>query len=81
MNLEDEVQNVNTMASFMAFVGVLRNDFVDNKNEWTNRSIDRYLDGIAGWIAEYGMSDPDKTGNTWQLFANILWAASEYEVE
>ncbi len=62
----------------MAFVSVLRNDYVDNKDEWMNRSIDRYLDGIVGWTAEYGMSDPDKTGNVWQVLANILWAASEY---
>jgi len=57
----------------------LRNDYVQNKDEWTNRTVDRYFNSIAGWIAEYDTSDADKTGNSWQSFAKILWAASEYE--
>lgn len=79
MSLEDEVRKVDSKESFIAFINVLRNDFVDNEDEWTNRSIDRYLDGIVGWTAEYDTSESDKTGNSWQSFANILWAASEYE--
>ncbi|MFE0513842.1 hypothetical protein [Streptomyces sp. NPDC058964] len=68
----------------MTFIAHLRDDFVERGEQWENATLDRFLDALAGWIAD----SPGWYGNVhqemppdgdWTFFARALSAAVVYE--
>ena len=69
---------------FVLFVETLTQDFKGNPESWDNNRLDLYLEGISSWTGDmegyYENNNIDITKlNQWQIFANILVAASIYE--
>ncbi|MFJ4920145.1 hypothetical protein [Streptomyces sp. NPDC088725] len=69
---------------FVAFLHDLRRDFEQRGGEWENATLDRFLEGMASWVASsdgwyrnFGRELPP--GGDWTFFARALMAARIYE--
>lgn len=69
--LASEVKNQN---DFVQFIKELKKDFILNKQEWENDDLESFLDGIYGYCY-----DRKQSLNDWNVFAEILLAATVYE--
>jgi hypothetical protein len=76
---------VNDRQSFIAFVELLRSDFLTNRDKWENKTIDdflealaRYTDDIQGYYDNTNQNINADTPN-WNVFADALVGASIYE--
>jgi hypothetical protein len=71
--------------SFIRFVDLLRQDFLDNSKEWENDTLDRFLEALSAYAEDVqGYYDNMKAGinadePNWQTFADILRGATIYE--
>ena len=84
MELYKEIANVNSKEEFMKFIGLLIIDFKENQDEWENRTLESYLEGIQSWIEDmdgyFENNNIQKPENVnWNFLANILYAAKIYE--
>lgn len=80
-----QVESIETEADFISFVIDLRDDYLENPEDWTNPDLAAFLDALAtcaGEILVGSLSqDTDKANGstpTWQRFAEILQAAKYY---
>jgi hypothetical protein len=76
---------VNDRQSFIAFVELLRLDFLSNHDKWENKTIDdflgafaRYTEDIQGYYDNTNQNINADTPN-WKVFADALVGASIYE--
>lgn len=79
-----EIEKISSKQGFVVFVEMLTQDFKENSENWENNSLGLYLEGISSWTDDmegyYENNKIDITKlNQWQIFANILVAASVYE--
>jgi hypothetical protein len=60
----------------VSFIDELKNDFLTNKTEWENLSLDDYLEALKGWIEDTNSlpSNPN-----WSNIAEILMTGKFYE--
>lgn len=71
--------------SFIKFVELLRQDFLNNPEEWENNTLDRFLDAMSAYAEDiqgyYDNMKMDLNSDepTWQTFADILRGATIYE--
>lgn len=87
MNNKEEINNfdVTNRQSFIKFIELLRQDFLDNPNEWENKTIDDFLDAISSYSEDIqGYYDNMKLNinaddANWSTFADILKGAKIYE--
>ncbi|QDX92983.1 hypothetical protein EEL30_12120 [Brevibacillus laterosporus] len=84
MRLSQRVKIIKTKEDFVEFLGLLVNDFENNRDEWENESVDSYLAGMQSWIEDsegyYENSNIPLPDNIdWNFFANVLYAAKIYE--
>ena len=87
MNNKKEINNfeVTNRQSFIKFIELLRQDFLDNPNEWENKTIDDFLDAICSYSEDIqGYYDNMKLNinadnANWSTFADILKGAKIYE--
>ncbi|WP_313578997.1 hypothetical protein [Chishuiella sp.] len=87
MNNKKEINNfdVTNRQSFIKFIELLRQDFLDNPNEWENKTIDNFLDAISSYSEDIqGYYDNMKLNinaddANWSTFADILKGAKIYE--
>ncbi len=69
--------------SFIEFVGLLRNDLLNNK--WENNNLADYLEAISSYAEDiqgyYDNTKQDVNADnpSWKVFADILIGASMYE--
>lgn len=79
------IEHVNSRDSFIHFVALLKDDFITNKNEWENQTIESYLEAMLGFTMDIdGYFKNNNIArelmiNPWRLFAEILLAATIYE--
>ncbi|MFJ1702332.1 hypothetical protein [Kitasatospora sp. NPDC088346] len=71
-------------AAFAAFVRNLREEFLQNGEEWENRTLDRFLEALASWVEDspgwyrnFAQEMPEQ--GDWTFFARALDAATAYE--
>lgn len=84
MNINDKIDNVKDRKDLIEFMGLLRKDFANNKDNWENADLDSFLEAMEAWTTDMdgyyinkGEVMPDKP--TWQMIADILYAATIYE--
>lgn len=84
MNLNREVNDIQSRADFVLFVRSLLQHFRQNPQDWENRDIEAYLDAIAAWTEDMdgfyqNQEKPVPQQPDWRLFGQILLAAKYYE--
>lgn len=84
MDMNDQLQNIQSKDDLAKFVEILRIDLNANPNNWENLNLNDYLSAIAAWINDmdgYYKNIGEATPSTpaWKNFAEILSAASVYE--
>jgi hypothetical protein len=78
------IEKLKTKEDFVDFVELLITDLKKNSHEWSNNSLNEYLEGIASWTEDmdgYYINNnlPIPENVDWKVFANILIAAKMYE--
>jgi hypothetical protein len=84
MELYEKVNKVNSKKDFLSFLGLLIIDFKNNSDEWENKSIESFLEGMQSWIDDMegyyeNMDRPIPNDINWEFFANAIYAAKIYE--
>ena len=85
--MTDEVSNfkVTDRQSFVKFIDLLRQDFVDNPESWENKKLEDFLEALSSYsedIQGYYNNTNQKVNAdepNWQTFADIFKGASIYE--
>lgn len=80
----DYAKAVSTREGFVDFVRMLSWDYVSNRGEWQNETLDQFLLGLSGFANDMGgyyknmgeVVDVDKI--TWRIAAEMLIAATVY---
>ena len=81
MNIVEIAEQVESKEEFLHFLQRLISDFENNKEQWENAELGRYLEAMERFLH----SSNDKSMNkidfapSWSLFAKIMIAASVYE--
>jgi hypothetical protein len=82
--LIESINNLKSKEDFIRFMELLILDLKNNPSEWTNQSLQSYLEAIASWTEDMdgyyqnnNLSVPREI--TWNVLANILMAAKMYE--
>lgn len=84
MELADARDAIQTRQDLARFVSLLRRDLEHNEDAWENPTLDRFLEALAGWIADMGgylqnQGLPEPEQPDWRLVGQMLLAASIYE--
>jgi hypothetical protein len=84
MELYKEIKNINSKEEFIRFLGLLISDFKNNSDEWENKSIESFLEGIQSWVEDmegYYENNNLSTPNNidWGFFANVFYSGKIYE--
>jgi hypothetical protein len=84
MELYKEVKNVSAKEDFLKFLGMLINDFKNNPDEWENKSVESFLEGMQSWVEDmegyYENNNlPIPNNIDWGFFANVFYAGKIYE--
>lgn len=85
VDITEVAGKVDSKSKFIAFLVLLREDFINNKGEWENDTLDRYFDGLIGFstdMAGYYKNagkEIDTEYISWSMMAEMLLAASIYE--
>ncbi|WPO82347.1 hypothetical protein SD427_16515 [Chryseobacterium sp. JJR-5R] len=74
-----------TKQEFIRFIEHLRKDFIQNKEQWENKTIEdyleamsRYTEGIDGYYKNTNQ-DLDLEKVDWKIFSDILKGSSVYK--
>ena len=84
VDFEKIIESIKSKDDFTEFVGILMQDFQNNKDEWENKTLDTYLQAIQHYTEDldgYYISQnaPVPENVPWKVFAVILLAAKMYE--
>lgn len=75
MSIYEISKRIKTQSDFENFLKILKEDYLHNRKEWHNDSLESFLDGLYGY--NYDSDENEKT--SWALFAEMLLAARVYE--
>nr|WP_294934856.1 hypothetical protein [uncultured Flavobacterium sp.] len=85
MDIDDGTLNVTDKTSFSEFVRELLTDLKKEDQNWENKKIEDFIEGIAsysedinGYYQNMGSTTSAETP-TWRIFAQILKGATMYE--
>lgn len=85
MNEQIQDFKVTDRQSFIAFVELLRVDFLSNPDKWENKTIDDFLEALARYTEDIQGYYDNTNQNinvdapNWKVFADALVGASIYE--
>jgi len=79
MELFSVLNNVNDKNSFLYFLSMLRDDYINNKKTWENQSIDSYIDSIIAWINDYEGDDINTDNPNWKSISAMFYMGKLYE--
>lgn len=74
-----------TKQEFIQFIGNLKTDFIQNKEQWENKTIEDYLEAMTRYVEDidgYYENTNQKINLEkvdWKVFADILKGSSIYE--
>lgn len=72
-------------SEFIQFIENLRTDFIQNKQQWVNKTIEDYLEALSRYTEDIDgyykntNEDIDIEEIEWKVFADILKGSSMYE--
>jgi hypothetical protein len=76
----DRPSGIRTRDDFGDYVERVLGDFrEEGEREWENNTLDRFLDGLSAFAWARVNDQPAQEAPTWQLFAEIVYAATGYE--
>lgn len=76
MEIEDFIDSIKNKEDFTKFIGLLRDDYKNNKNDWESWTLEDYLEALEA-LCDSTKDIDDKP--SWKDFALILWNATVYE--
>ena len=84
MELYKEVENVGSKEELLSFLGLLINDFKNNPDEWENKSVESFIEGMQSWVEDMegyyeNNNIPIPNNIDWGFFANVFYAGKIYE--
>ena len=81
MEIAEIAEQVKSKEDFVNFLQALISDFKNNKEEWENPELGRYLDAMERFLYSSTDESINKIDFTpsWSLFAKIMITASIYE--
>lgn len=84
IDFNKKINEINSKEDFVNFVELLVANLNSNPNEWVNKTLSEYLEGVASWTEDmegYYQNNniPVPENINWKVFANILMAAKMYE--
>ena len=74
-----------TKLEFILFVENLRADFIENKEQWENKTIEDYLEAMSHYVEDIDGYYKNTNQNIdlekvdWKVFSDILKGSSIYE--
>jgi len=84
IDFNEIISKINDKEDFANFVRLLVSNLNNNPEEWTNKTLPEYLEGISSWTEDmdgyyqnHGLTIPENIN--WKVFANMLMAAKMYE--
>ena len=83
-DFKQKIDKISNKEDFVNFVELLVSDLKNNPEEWANKTLSEYLEGISSWTDDmegYYQNNniPIPKNINWKVFANILIAAKMYE--
>ncbi len=85
MNSQPINQQVTDRLSFIKFLVSLHQDFINNGQEWENKTLDGFLEALTRYTADiqgyYDNTNQNINADkaSWQVFADIIQGAKIYE--
>ena len=84
MDLDKMVEKIESREALVDFLEVLLADLEENRSEWENDTLERYLDAMWGWLQDMdgwcrNLHIPVPEQPSWKLIGWILLAAKYYE--
>ena len=84
MELEEKVEQIKSKEDLADFVAMLRQDLINNPEDWENRDLADFLQALESWVLSmdnlYKNLGREKVRQpSWQTVGEILFAASMYE--
>jgi hypothetical protein len=84
INFEQKVSEICNKEDFVSFIELLLSNLNSSPDEWTNKTLSEYLQGIASWTEDMegyyqNKNLPIPENVNWRVFADILVAAKIYE--
>ncbi|MEO0510063.1 MAG: hypothetical protein AAF065_09420 [Verrucomicrobiota bacterium] len=84
MELHEKIESIDSKDQLVDFLSALKSDFSQNKEDWENPNLERYLDAMEAWTGSWenlykntGREFPEQP--TWSMVAEMLYAAKIYE--
>jgi hypothetical protein len=85
--MNDQLSNfkVTDRQSFISFLDLLRQDFLQNPDNWENKTLDTFLEALGAYANDiqgyYGNTGQEVNADepSWQTFADIFKGATMYE--
>lgn len=80
----DEYLSIKNKNDFVNFISALVKDLKENSEQWENKDLYSYLNGMVSWIEDMdgyyeNTNQPLPNNVTWKVFSDILMAARTYE--
>jgi len=84
MNIKELIKNVKSKEDFISFINQLSNDNQVNNNEWENKDIFSYLEGVSAWVEDMdgyykNMKLDAPTYIDWEFIATLFYVGKIYE--
>ena len=85
--MTDAISNfkVTDRQTFIKFISLLRQDFIDDPENWKNKKLDNFLEAISSYATDIQSYYDNTKQNVnadepnWQTFADIFKGATLYE--
>ena len=88
IDLIEQADQVGSEADLVSFLCDLRDDYLDNPDQWQNASLEAFLDALVTCAAAISLhrrfideNISNTLGSSWKMFAQILLAAKYYPEE
>lgn len=77
-------KKITNRKELICFINYLNEDFMNNKEEWSNINVPDFLESLSAWLSDMdGYYENANIGIpenlNWQFFADALHAAKYYE--
>ena len=84
MDINHIIDNINSKEDFVKFLTELRYDKEQNSEEWENREITSYLEGISSWVEDMegyfaNMNIDIPKDIDWKFIAILFYVGKIYE--
>lgn len=84
MELHEKIECIDSKDQLVDFLSALKVDYSNNKDDWENPNMEKYLDAMEAWVSSWenlykntGKKFPQQP--TWKMIAEMLYAAKVYE--